>query len=143
LGARKLHSRKAPIIYHAEIARHIVGLFLNAISGNLLYRKATFLCDSLGKKVFPSAINLYEQPFLPKGFGSMAFDREGVATREQHFVKNGVVVNYVLNSYSARQLKMKTTGNAGGLHNAFMTLGKGKKTFQELLREMDTGLMVT
>lgn len=141
LGAKSISTRKAPVIFSADVARGLIGAFLQAINGNNLYRKSSFLLDHLGKQVFSSQVNLFERPFLHKGLGSASFDSEGVATHNQHFVKNGILESYVLNSYSARQLGMKTSANAGGLHNCFVTAGE--ITFPELLSQMDAGLLVT
>ncbi len=141
LGAKSISTRKTPVIFSAEVARGLVGTFLKAINGNNLYRKSSFLLDHLGKQVFSSKINLYERPFLHKGLGSSSFDTEGVATRNQHFIKEGILENYVLNSYSARQLGMKTSANSGGLHNCFVTMDE--TTFPELLSQMGSGLLVT
>lgn len=141
LGSRPISTRSAPVIFAAEVARGLIGSFLGAISGSNLYRKSSFLQDHLGKQVFSTRVNLFERPLIHKGLGSAAFDAEGVATRNQHFVKEGVLESYILNSYSARQLKMQTTANAGGLHNCFVTAGN--LDFSELLDKMDTGFLVT
>ncbi len=141
LNGRKLSTRKAPIIFAAEEARSLLGHFLSAISGGNLYRKSSFLLDSLHTPVFPQHIRIEEKPHLPKGLGSAPFDDNGVATRPNVFVDQGVVQNYVLGVYSARQLGMKTTGNAGGVHNLFVTTGD--RDLAGLLKKMGTGLLVT
>jgi PmbA protein len=141
LGAKKLSTRKVPVIFAAEEARSLLGHFLSAISGSSLYRKSSFLLDSLNTKVFPDHISLQEQPHLAKALGSAPFDDNGVATRPNVFVDHGVVKNYVLGVYSARQLGMKTTGNAGGVHN--LIINTGDKDLAALLKKMGTGLLVT
>jgi PmbA protein len=129
------------VIYAADIADSLFGHFINAVSGNSLYRKASFLLDYLGKPVFPDFMRIHEQPLLLKGLGSAPYDSEGVATRSRDIVTGGVLQGYVLNSYAARRLGMQTTGNAGGVRN--LTIEPGDKDLQGLLRSMDTGLLVT
>jgi len=123
------------------MAAGFFGHFLGAIKGGSLYRKSSFLLDSLGEQLFPSTVNIQEKPYIPEGLGSAAFDTEGVATREQHFVRNGILENYVLSSYSAKRLGMQTTANAGGVHN--LTISDTGENFQQLLKKMQTGLFVT
>lgn len=141
LNAKRLSTRRVPVIFAAEEARSLLGHFLSAISGGHLYRKSSFLLDSLNTKVFPDFIRLQEKPHLPKALGSAPFDDNGVTTRPNIFVEGGIVKNYVLGTYSARKLGMKTTGNAGGVHNLFITTGE--KSLAELLKKMNTGLLVT
>ncbi len=141
LGARSLSTRRAPVIFAAEQARGLLGHFLSAISGGNLYRKSSFLLDRLGTQVFPTHITLDERPYLPKSPGSAAFDNDGVATRPNKFIQNGILQSYLLGVYSARKLKMKTTGNAGGVHNLF--INTGEKDLAALLKTMHTGLLVT
>jgi PmbA protein len=111
------------------------------VNGGNLYRKTSFLVDSLGKQVLSPKVRIDERPHEPQGMSSSAFDEEGVATRERVIVKDGVLQGYFLGSYSARKLGMKTTGNAGGHHN--LVVRPGKLDFPALLREMGTGLLVT
>ena len=141
LGARRLSTRRVPVLYSPEAARGLLAHFVGAISGGALYRRASFLCDSLGEPVFSGRVNLLEQPHLPRGLGSAAFDAEGVATRERTLVHEGVLQGYVLGSYSARRLGMQTTANAGGVHN--LTLQPGTRGPEALYREMGEGLVVT
>lgn len=141
LDARKLKTRETPVLFEAPVARSLIGHFIAAVRGSSLYRKASFLLDQLGQPVFASHLNLREQPHLPKALGSAPFDNEGVATVERDLVSDGVLQSYVLDSYSARKLGMETTGNAGGVHN-LTVLGHGAD-FESLLRDMDTGLLVT
>lgn len=141
LGAQRLTTRRVPVIFAAEEARGFLGHLVAAISGGSLYRKSSFLLDCLGKPIFPAHIQIDERPFLPKALGSAPFDDDGVATRSNVFVEEGILRSYALSVYSARKLGMQTTGNAGGVHNLFITTGK--KDLTALLKTMDTGLLVT
>ncbi len=141
LNGRRLPTGSAPVIFAAEVASSLLSHFIGAISGGSLYRKTSFLVDSLGKQVFPSHIRIDERPHLKKGLGSAPFDNEGVATRAHDIVCDGVLQSYVLDSYAARKLGMQTTGNAGGVHNLF--INTGNKDLTALLKTMDKGLLVT
>lgn len=141
LNGRKLGTRQVPVIFAAEIGTGLFRSFTSAIRGSNLYRKSSFLLDHLGKQVFPEFVHIHEQPHLRGALGSAAFDSEGVATRERDLITDGVLQGYVLDSYSARKLGMQTTGNAGGVHN--LSIDSGALDFTGLLREMDTGLLVT
>lgn len=141
LGARRLTTRRVPVIFAAEVAVGLFGHFINAIRGGNLYRKSSFLLDHLGKQVFPAGIHIHEQPHLKKALGSTPFDNEGVATKARDIVANGVLQSYVLSSYSARKLGMQTTGNAGGVHN--LTIDPGAEDLAGLLRDLHSGLLVT
>jgi PmbA protein len=141
LGARKIPTTQAPVLFEAPIAAGLLGHFVSAVSGGSLYRKSSFLTDSMGKEVFSRLVNVVEQPHLPGALASTAFDEEGVATKERTVVKDGVVQGYFLGTYSARKLGMKSTGNAGGNHN--LTLRDTGADFAGLLRQMGSGLLVT
>ncbi|RLA02803.1 MAG: metalloprotease PmbA [Gammaproteobacteria bacterium] len=141
LGTQRLSTRQAPVVFAAEIASSLFGHFISAVNGSSLYRKSTFLLDYLGKPVFPDHLHIHEQPLLQKGIGSAPYDSEGVTTQARDFISGGILQSYVLNSYSARKLGMQTTGNAGGVRN--LTIDPGEKNLNELLRSMDTGLLVT
>ncbi|WP_193222163.1 metalloprotease PmbA [Alkalilimnicola sp. S0819] len=141
LGARRVGTERVPVLYVPEMARGLLGHFLGAISGGSLYRKASFLLDAQGERIFPEFVQIDEQPHLPRALGSAPFDGEGVATRERALVRDGVLQGYVLSSYSARKLGLRTTGNAGGVHN--LSLAPGERDFDALLREMGRGLVVT
>jgi PmbA protein len=141
LGARRLPTMKTPVIFVAEEARGLLGHFITAIQGGALYRKSSFLVDHLNKKIFPSFVHIQEHPHLSRGLGSAPFDDEGVATRSNVFVEDGILRNYCLGVYSARKLGMKTTGNSGGVHN--LTVQTGKKDLATLLKTMDKGLLIT
>jgi len=141
LGAKSVPTGNFPILLCPEIAAGFFGHFLGAIKGGSLYRKSSFLLDSLGQQILPAAISIEEKPYLLEGLGSAPFDAEGVATRNQYFVRDGIVENYILSSYSARRLNMQTTANAGGVHNILVS--NSGQNFQQLLTELNKGLLVT
>ncbi len=141
LGAEKLRTRVAPVIFPADLARGLIGHFVAAIRGGSQYRQASFLLDAVGEQIFPRTIRISERPHIPKALGSAPFDNEGVMTRDRELVEEGVLKGYVLNSYSARKLGMQTTGNAGGVHN--LVLATGQRDLPDLLQEMGTGLLLT
>ncbi|AAZ98101.1 Zn-dependent protease, modulator of DNA gyrase [Thiobacillus denitrificans ATCC 25259] len=141
LNGRKLDTRSCPVVFEAPIATGLIGNFVAAVSGGSLYRKSSFLLDSLGTEVFAPLVNIREVPFLPAGLGSAPFDSEGVACIERDIVRDGVVQGYFLSSYSARKLGMTTTGNAGGSHN--LVVAPGELDLDGLLKKMGTGLLVT
>ncbi|MDF1758236.1 MAG: metalloprotease PmbA [Legionellaceae bacterium] len=141
LGARKIKTQKVPVLFSSRISSSLFSSFIGAISGSNLYKKNSFLLDSLGTKIFSDNINIYEQPHKLKGLGSAPFDAEGVPTRNNHFIEDGCLQQYVLNSYSARKMGLKTTANAGGVFN--LTVDPTAKALPQLLKTMDKGLLVT
>jgi PmbA protein len=141
LGARKISTRQAPVLFEAPVAAGLIGHFVSAVNGGNLYRKTSFLVDSLGKQVFSPRVTIDERPLEPQGLASSAFDEEGVATLERPVVRAGVLEGYFLGSYAARKLGMKSTGSAGGHHN--LVIKPGKLDFRGMLREMGRGLLVT
>jgi PmbA protein len=141
LDSRKIKTCQAPVLFEATLASGLISSLISAISGGNLYRKSSFLLDSLGKQIASPLLNIYEAPHLKKGLASSPFDNEGVATRPRQIIQNGVLQGYVLSSYSARKLGMQTTGNAGGNHNLLVL--SGSQDFSGLLKQMDTGLVVT
>ena len=141
LGSRSLKTREAPVIFAAELASGLFGGFISAVRGGSQYRQSSFLLDYLGKQVFPEFMHIHEQPLLKKAMGSAPFDAEGVATRPRDLIRDGILESYVLDTYSARKLGMQTTGNAGGVHN--LTIDHGPNDLRGLMKEMDTGLLVT
>ena len=143
LGARKIATQKARVLYAPEVARGLIGHFLGAVRGSSQYRKSSFLLGAAGQQVFPSFIGLSERPHIPKGLGSSPFDGEGVATRDRELVRAGVLDGYILGSYSARKLGLRTTGNAGGTHNLLVESASGGLGVDALMRELGTGLLVT
>ncbi|HET6725466.1 MAG TPA: metalloprotease PmbA [Gammaproteobacteria bacterium] len=141
LGSRRLSTRKAPVLFVPQLARGLIGHLLGAISGGAQYRRASFLLDAADTQIFPEFLSLSERPHLQRALGSAAFDAEGVATRERELVAAGVLQTYLLNSYSARKLGLKTNGHAGGVHNVIVA--DGAHSFDDLLKQMDTGLIAT
>ncbi len=141
IGARRVPTCQVPVIYEAPIASSLLSHFISAISGGALYRQASFLLDHLGKQIFPEFVRIHEQPLLRGAMGSAAFDSEGVATAARDIVREGVLQGYVLGSYSARRLKMETTGNAGGVHN--LTIDPGKQNLNDMIKSVGKGFLVT
>src|SRR5258706_1224627 len=141
LGARKIATCQAPVLFEAPAAIGLIGHFISAVNGGNLYRKTSFLVDSLGKQVLSAKVRIDERPLEPQGMASTPFDEEGVATRERSVVRGGVLEGYFLGSYAARKLGMRSTGSAGGHHN--LVVRPGKHDFRGMLREMGRGLLVT
>ncbi|MCX2958332.1 MAG: metallopeptidase TldD-related protein, partial [Serratia symbiotica] len=117
LVPRKLSTMKAPVLFAAEVATGLFGHLVGAISGSSVYRKSTFLLDSLGQQILPDWLTIEEHPHLLKGLASTPFDSEGVRTQRRDIVKDGVLQTWLLTSYAARKLGMYSTGHAGGIHN--------------------------
>jgi len=143
LGARRLPTGKAAVLFAPEVARGFIGHFIGAIRGGAQYRKASFLLGAAGQQVFPSWVQMHERPRLPKAFASVNWDGEGVRTQDRELVRDGVVDGYLLGSYSARKLGLRSTGNAGGLHNLLIDPSAGTPDQAALLRQMGKGLLVT
>ena len=141
LGAKPMQTGNYPVLFEAPLASGLISSLISAISGGSLYRKSSFLLDSLGKPIASSLLNIDELPHIKKGSASSPFDGEGVATKSRKLLQNGVLQGYVLGSYSARKLGMQTTGNAGGSHN--LIVHSTGQNFAELLKKMGTGLLVT
>ncbi len=141
LGARRVPTTTAPVLFAPEVATSLFGHFLGAVRGSALYRNASFLIGHLGKPVFPEWLGLREEPHIPGAIGSAPFDQEGVATHPRDLVAGGVLQGYVLDSYSACRLGLRTTGNAGGVHN--LVVPRGEQDLAGLLQRMGEGLLVT
>lgn len=141
LGARKMATRQAPVLFEAPVAVGLIGHFVAAVTGGNLYRKTSFLVDTLGKQVFSPLVAIDERPHEPQGMASSPFDEEGVATIERPIVRAGVVEGYFLGSYAARKLGMKSTGSAGGHHN--LVVRSEGPDFEGMLKTMRRGLLVT
>jgi PmbA protein len=141
LGARKIATCRVPVLFEAPAAIQLLGHFVAGVNGGNLYRKTSFLVDSLGRQVFSPVVQIDERPLEPRGLASGAFDEEGVATRSRSIVHEGRVQGYFLGSYSARKLGMQSTGSAGGHHN--LVVRPGPHDFRGMLREMGRGLLVT
>jgi len=140
LGARKIKTTRAPVLYVPEVARGFVGHAIGAIAGGAQYRRSSFLLDAVGEKIFPDFVNIQERPHLRKAMASTAYDAEGVATCDREIVTDGILQAYVLSSYSARRLGLTTTANAGGAQNLIVPGGGQDKA--SLIKEMGTGLLV-
>ncbi|MBV2235329.1 MAG: metalloprotease PmbA [Sterolibacterium sp.] len=141
LGARRLKTCAVPVLFEAPLAVGLIGNLVQAVSGGALYRKSSFLLDSLGQQIFPAHVQISERPHLKGAQASSPFDSDGVATHDREVVEDGVLQGYFLSTYAARKLGMQTTGNAGGSHN--LIVQPGELDFAGLLRQMDTGLLVT
>ncbi|HET7198112.1 MAG TPA: metalloprotease PmbA, partial [Burkholderiales bacterium] len=141
LGARKIATCRVPVLFEAPAAIGLIGHFVSAVNGGNLYRKTSFLLDSLGSEVFAPRVRIEERPHEPRGAASTAFDDEGVATSPRVVVDHGVLRGYFLSSYSARKLGMQSTGNAGGHHN--LVVRSDGPDFGGMLRKMGRGLLVT
>ena len=141
LGAKKIDTCQAPVIFSAEVASSIFGHLVSAISGGSLYRKSSFLLDSLGTQLFPDFINIEERPHLLRGLASSPFDSEGVTTKDVNIIESGVLTSYLLTGYSARKLGMNTTGHAGGIHNWLVQASD--PDLSALMKKMGKGLLVT
>jgi PmbA protein len=141
LQPRSMATAQMPVLYAPEVARSLIGHLLGAVSGGALYRRASFLLDSVGTQLFPDWFAVDEQPLLRRGLRSTAFDGDGVATRNSALIEAGVLQRYVLGSYSARKLGLVTTGNAGGVHNLQVKANAGD--LASMARQMGEGLLVT
>jgi PmbA protein len=145
LNTRTIKTQKCPVIFEAPLAAGLLGSFVQAVSGGSLYRKSSFLLDSLGKQIFPKHIQIDEDPHRPRETGSTPFDDEGVKTHKRVVVDDGILQGYFLSTYSARKLGMQTTGNSGGSHHLRLRskLTSVDQTLDDLLQQMGTGLLVT
>jgi PmbA protein len=141
LGSQRIKTAQVPVMFDASLSSGLISHLISAISGGSLYRKSSFLLDSLGKQVMSPLVTIEENPHLLRGLGSSPFDNEGVATQSRTLVKDGVLQGYVLSSYSARKLGMQSTGNAGGNHN--LIVSHSDLDFNAMLKTMDTGLLIT
>jgi len=144
LASRKIKTCEVPVLFESSLASSLLGAYVQATSGGSLYRKSSFLLDSLGKRVLPEHIDIHEDPHVPRGKGSAPFDDEGVATRPARIVDAGTVQSYFLSSYSARKLGMRMTGHAGGSHNLTLTsrLTRPGDDLDAMLRKLGRGMLV-
>jgi len=141
LGAQRVPTGPVPVLFAPEVAKGLIGHLVGAVSGGNLYRRSSYLLDAVGETVLPTWAGLVEEPQLPGGPGSSAFDADGVATRTRPLVTDGVLQRYVLSAYSARRLGLETTANAGGVRNLRLT--GATLSADELIKEVGTGLLVT
>ena len=144
LRSRKIATCEVPVLFESTLAAGLLGSYVQATSGGALYRKASFLLDSLGQRVLAPHLDVLEDPHVPRGKGSAPFDDEGVATRRRTVVDAGVVQGYFLSSYSARKLGMRTTGHAGGSQNLTLAsrLTQPGDDLDAMLRKLHRGLFV-
>ncbi|MBB2486377.1 metalloprotease PmbA [Mitsuaria sp. WAJ17] len=145
LKARRVKTAEVPVLFESTVAAGLLGALVQATSGGALYRKASFLLDSLGTPVLAPHIDVHEDPHEPKGKGSTPFDDEGVITRPRTVVEAGVLQGYFLSTYSARKLGLRTTGHAGGSHNLRMSSRNTAPgdDLPTMLRRLGRGLFVT
>ncbi len=141
LSPRQIETQKTPVIFSSRVSSSLISAFVQAVSGSSLYRKQSFLLDSVGQAIFPEYIKIFEAPHVLGGLGSSPFDGEGIITRPNVLIKEGVLQQYVLGSYSARKMGLKTTANSGGVHN--LTVNPTAGDLDDLLKKMDEGLLIT
>jgi PmbA protein len=141
LGARRIATTTLPVLFEQRAAAGLIGHLVSAISGGAQYRRASFLLDALGETVLAPALSLEEHPHLPGALGSAPFDADGVATRDQAIVQDGVLQTYLLSAYAARRLGRAPTGNAGGTHN--LVLVGPSRPFDAIVGDLDRALLVT
>jgi PmbA protein len=141
LDGRKLGTRSCPVLFRADIAPSLLRSLFGAIRGHAVYRKSTFLLDRVGDSIFPSWVNITEDPLLQRGPASAPFDNEGVATQARSLISDGVLQGYLLDTYAARKLGLKSTGHAGGVRNA--RIASSGESFDDLLKQMGRGVLVT
>lgn len=140
LGAQKIKTSNAPVLFIPELARGFMGHAIGAIAGGAQYRRSSFLLDAVGQKIFPDFVQIQERPHIPRGMASRSYDGEGVATYDRDIVTDGELCSYILSSYSARRLGLETTANAGGAQN--LLIPGSDTNLEKLIREMGTGLIV-
>lgn len=145
LGARKIATTECPVLFEAPLAAGLLGSMVGGLSGGSLYRRSSFLLDSLHKQIMSAHLSVSEDPFVPRGNASSPFDEEGVVVQPRDVISGGYVQGYFLGSYSARKLGMQTTGNAGGSHNLTWWSSKTKRSddLDAMLQKLGTGLFVT
>jgi PmbA protein len=143
LNPQTLPTRKVPVLFRADIANSIWGHLIAAISGGNLYRKSSFLLDTIGNSVFPDFLTISERPHIAKALASSAFDSEGVLTHDREIISQGILQSYLLTSYSARKLGLTSTGHAGGIHNWLVNAQGHDGNFEAMLKTLGTGLLVT
>jgi PmbA protein len=144
LNSRKIKTCEVPVLFESALASGLLGAYVQATSGAALYRKSSFLLDSLGQRVLPAHIDIHEDPHAPRGKGSAPFDDEGVLTHQRDVVSAGIVQGYFLSTYSARKLGLRTTGHAGGSQNLALTsrLTAAGDDLKAMLKKLHRGLFV-
>ncbi|HEX2866005.1 MAG TPA: TldD/PmbA family protein [Ignavibacteriales bacterium] len=140
-GARKPKTQSVPVIFENTVARGLLSFLIQAITGGNIYTKQSFLADKLGEKIAGENITIVENPLIPGRFASRPFDGEGVKSRRKTVVEKGVLKTFLLDSYAARKLNMKTTGNADGVSNLY--LESGNLSLEEMIKTIDNGVLIT
>jgi PmbA protein len=140
LGAKSISTRKCPVILTPELSVGLFSSFLSAINGNNIYKKSSFLSEYLNKQVFAKHINITEKPDIKEGLGTRPFDSEGVQTFKKNIIEEGVLNTFLLDTYSASQLKSKSTGNSGYSN---ILVESSKKMLSNLIESIDEGILVT
>ncbi|HEY5008304.1 MAG TPA: TldD/PmbA family protein [Caulobacteraceae bacterium] len=150
LGARKIDSTTATVVIENRLAVSVLSPLINAITGPAVARGVSFLKDKLGQQIFPANVNVIDDPLLPRRLGSSPFDDEGVAGQRHAIIADGVLTTWLLNSASARQLGLETTGHASrglagppGVSTSNLTLEPGELDLPALMRQAKDGLLVT
>jgi PmbA protein len=141
LGAEKVKTGKYPVMFDSQIAGSLFGHLVSAISGGSLYRKSSFLLDSVNTQILPEWMTITEQPHLPQALASSPFDHEGVATIDRTIVADGILQLYLMTTYSGRKMNLPSTGHAGGVHN--WQINTTHPDQASLLKDMGTGVLVT
>ncbi|ANF16899.1 peptidase PmbA [Buchnera aphidicola (Schlechtendalia chinensis)] len=142
LNSKKLSSVKSPIIFSSELSSEFFSYLIQAIDGHNVYKKSTFLLNSLEKRIFPNWLNIQEDPHIVKGLGSKCFDLEGVRTSSRMIVENGILKTWLLDNYSSKRIGLVNTANSGGIHN-WLILGFSEMNLKMLLELMNTGILIT
>jgi PmbA protein len=143
LGAKKITTCKTKVLFSPRIAANLIGYFLAAIEGSSICNNSSFLLNYLNKQIFPEFIDIIDDPLIKRGLASSSFDNDGMLTKKQHIITNGILNIYLLNIYFARKLQMNTTGHADGIHNLLINSNKPKLSYEDLVTKMHTGLIVT
>ena len=150
LGARKAATQKVPVVFDPMVSQSIVGHIFSAVTGEAIWQKASFLAGLLGERIAAPGITILDDATIPGLFGTRPFDDEGVPSRCTPVVEDGYLRNYLLNSYTARKLEMRTTGNASrgvtgnaGTGHGNMYLKPGEKSPKQIISALKNGLYVT
>lgn len=148
LGAKKVPTQEAPVVFDPDAARALLGAFAGCVTGDAIYRRSSYLLDRLGERVASDLVTLVDDPTLVSGPGSRPFDGDGLPARKNVVVENGTLKTWLLDTYSARKLGLKSTGSAAsstgtgaGTSNFFLL--PGAKTRDEIIKSTPRGLYVT
>jgi PmbA protein len=150
LNGKSVPTQSVPVIFEPNMARDLVGDIFNAVSGESIFRKASFLVGQMGEKIASEKLTVIDDGTMPGGLGSRPFDGEGLPTRETVVIRNGVLENYLLTTYTGRKLGMRSTGNAGrGLVGApsveagNLFIRPGAYTPEEIIKSVSKGFYLT